>query len=470
MVKTLALLSAFMLKTQQSNETNDHGDDSRQQRESSPPGETSASFGEYYQATFHRKLDALNGVKRFNERYRIKGHLGAGAHGLILWATDRVPSDNPLGLPANASPTNPDNFDLDYIVDMEEAFEDSSSESSIATAVDSASHRPTRAELSAMRREYAVKRIFIRNRLVPVSVVREVKVLQYLRGNVHVIALLDVAPSGSSINLVFPLLPTNLTALIYAHTLNSGQVSLYGRMLAEGVAFLHENGIVHRDLKPSNLLVDWSGVLKICDFGQARAIDIGLEINGHRSELTYQVCTRWYRAPELLYGATSYGYDVDLWSVGCIIGEMVQEWPLYKGDSDIEQLSLVVKALGQPRGEWTQHLPDFNKIQFVHEEDDDSVPAGSYPRWLETLRLKSRSASNRCTDLVMDLLSRLCRYTERMTAAELVEHPFLNLDSVKENRDRLLVRAKCIKHMSGPRKNASGRDDKQQTDLRLQEK
>ena len=400
-------------------------------------------------------MDVINDVKRFNERFKIKGHLGAGAHGLILWAVDRDTEtiDNKLTNVEPARNQDAGNYDLDHIVDMEDAFEDS--DDSDDTTVDGG-QQLTKHQLSARKRQYAIKRIFIRNRMVPVSIVREIKVLQFLRCHPNVIELLDVSPSGSSINLIFPLVPTNLTALIYStsHKLNSSQCSLYGRMLAEGVAYMHQNGIVHRDLKPSNLLIDWSGVLKLCDFGQARAIDVGLEINGRRSELTYQVCTRWYRAPELLYGATNYSYDVDMWSVGCIIGEMVQEWPLFKGDTDIEQLSLVVKALGQPKGEWTEQLPDFNKIQFVHDDADESENInGIYPKWLENIRSKTRSASNRCTDKVMDLLFKLCRYTERIKAQDLLQHPFLNQESVKQNRDNLLIQAKFIKHMSGPQKN-----------------
>lgn len=412
------------------------------------------SFAQYYQSTFFSKLDAINGVKRFNERYQVKGHLGAGAHGLILLAVDRKPE--PTFFDAKfARNQSTDNIDLDhYVVDMEDAFEDS--EDSDATTVDNEEEGQvaSREQLSAWKRQYAVKRMFIRNRVLPVSVVREIKVLQYLlNGHPNIIDLLDVSPSGSSINLVFPLLPTNLTALIYSSHLNSGQCALYSRMLVDGVAYLHQNGIIHRDLKPANLLIDWSGILKICDFGQARAIDIGLEINGHRSELTYQVCTRWYRAPEILYGSTSYSYDVDLWSVGCIIGEMIQEWPLFKGDTDIEQLSLVVKALGQPKGEWTELLPDFNKIHFVHEDVEvlEAKEGGNtFPLWLESIRRKV--SSNRCTNLVLDLLHKLCRYTERMNAQELLTHPFLNIDIIKENQDRLLVRSRIIKHLSGPPK------------------
>lgn len=103
------------------------------------------------------------------------------------------------------------------------------------------------------------------------------------------IELFDVKPSGSSVNLIFPLLPCNLTTLIYETGINPIQCAIYFRMLTMGVDHLHHNGIVHRDLKPSNLLIDWSGTLKLCDFGQARAIDVRVKLNGQNSELSYQV-------------------------------------------------------------------------------------------------------------------------------------------------------------------------------------
>ncbi|KAH9399895.1 Cyclin-dependent kinase 20 [Tyrophagus putrescentiae] len=491
MVKPSSILSSLMSRPKPPAAVSGNSNFNWQPSENTSTSTPDNNFAQYYQSTFFSKLDALNGVKRFNERYRIKGHLGAGAHGLILWATDRTPPQpQPSVFDTKNSTTTVDSFDLEQnVLETEDAyFRDTSSsgEDSDATTVDENEELTAtkRQIFSSKSRQYAVKRMFIRNRVVPVSVIREIKVLQYLSssggrgGHPHIIDLLDVSPSGSSVNLVFPLLPTNLTTLIYSSppSLNSRQCALYGRMLAEGVAYLHSNGIIHRDLKPANLLIDWEGILKIADFGQARAIDIGLEVNGRRSELTYQVCTRWYRAPELLYGATNYGYDVDLWSVGCILGEMLGRWPLFKGDTDIEQLSLVVRALGTPKGAWTELLPDFNKITFVHDDeeeernesfDDQQIlsTGGStrWPRWLESLRQKccsrgspasSASSAARCPDQVLDLLFKLCRYTDRLNAQELLAHPFLNFEpGAGKALRRLLVRSKAVKHLSGPQKN-----------------
>ncbi|XP_032326964.1 cyclin-dependent kinase 20 isoform X2 [Camelus ferus] len=143
------------------------------------------------------------------------------------------------------------------------------------------------------------------------------------------------------------------------------QVKSYLQMLLKGVAFCHANNIVHRDLKPANLLISASGQLKIADFGLARVFSP----DGSRL-YTHQVATRWYRAPELLYGARQYDQGVDLWAVGCILGELLNGSPLFPGENDIEQLCCVLRILGTPSPQvWPEitELPDYNKISFKEQ-------------------------------------------------------------------------------------------------------
>lgn len=94
-------------------------------------------------------------------------------------------------------------------------------------------------------------------------------------------------------------------------------------------------------MKPENVLVSTNGVVKLCDFGFAR-----LATNTNEP-LTDYVATRWYRAPELLVGDQSYGAGVDIWAVGCLFSEMMTGEPLFPGESDIDQLFLIVKMLGE---------------------------------------------------------------------------------------------------------------------------
>ena len=100
---------------------------------------------------------------------------------------------------------------------------------------------------------------------------------------------------------------------------------------------------MHRDLKPANLLISPTGHLKIADFGLARVFS-----SDEGRLYSHQVATRWYRAPELLYGARKYDQAVDLWAVGCIFGELINNSPLFAGENDIDQLYSVLRVIGTP--------------------------------------------------------------------------------------------------------------------------
>ncbi|XP_076314187.1 cyclin-dependent kinase 20-like isoform X2 [Tachypleus tridentatus] len=198
---------------------------------------------------------------------------------------------------------------------------------------------------------------------IPCSVLREIKALQQLNHE-NVVKLLDVFPYGSSVALVFEYMPTDLSVLLYDpdEPLKEAQIKAYMSMLLKGVDYCHSLRIMHRDLKPANLLISCTGWLKIADFGLACLLD-----NNPDKQYSHQVATRWYRAPELLYGARHYNQGVDLWAVGCIFGEMLNCFPLFRGDNDIEQLSLVLRALGTPDEQsWpgVTELPDYKKISF----------------------------------------------------------------------------------------------------------
>jgi serine/threonine protein kinase len=102
--------------------------------------------------------------------------------------------------------------------------------------------------------------------------------------------------------------------------------------LLKGMDFCHARGIMHRDLKPQNLLVDKRGILKLADFGLARAFMIPVR------QYTHEVVTLWYRAPEILLGQKTYAPAVDMWSIGTIFAEMVNQHPLWPGISEIDEL------------------------------------------------------------------------------------------------------------------------------------
>ena len=126
-----------------------------------------------------------------------------------------------------------------------------------------------------------------------------------------------------------------------------------------GLEYLHANWILHRDLKPNNLLMNRDGILKIADFGLAKFYGSPNRV------YTHIVVTRWYRAPELLFGARNYGTGVDVWAVGCILAELLLRIPFVAGDTDLDQLAKIFQAMGTPTEEsWPGHtkLPDY--VQF----------------------------------------------------------------------------------------------------------
>lgn len=104
-------------------------------------------------------------------------------------------------------------------------------------------------------------------------------------------------------------------------------------------------GIAHRDIKPQNILIDYhKHKVVICDFGSAKQLVVG------ESNLAY-ICSRCYRAPELIFGATNYTTQIDMWSLGCVLVEMINEEPPFIGDSQIDQLIEIIKILGTPSKE-----------------------------------------------------------------------------------------------------------------------
>ncbi|XP_042306066.1 cyclin-dependent kinase 7 isoform X2 [Sceloporus undulatus] len=150
------------------------------------------------------------------------------------------------------------------------------------------------------------------------TALREIKLLQEL-SHPNIIGLLDAFGHKSNISLVFDFMETDLEVIIKdtSLVLTPSHIKAYMLMTLQGLEYLHEYWILHRDLKPNNLLLDENGVLKLADFGLAKSFGSPNRV------YTHQVVTRWYRAPELLFGARMYGVGVDMWAVGCILAELL---------------------------------------------------------------------------------------------------------------------------------------------------
>ncbi|KAK1364310.1 Mitogen-activated protein kinase [Heracleum sosnowskyi] len=175
---------------------------------------------------------------------------------------------------------------------------------------------------------------------------REIKLLRHM-DHANVIAVKDIIrpPQKESFNdvyIVYELMDMDLHQIIRSHqqlTDNHCRYLLY--QLLRGLKYIHSANVLHRDLKPSNLLLNANCDLKIGDFGLARTAS-------HTDFMTGYVVTRWYRAPELLLNCSEYTAAVDIWSVGCILGEILTRQPLFPGEHYLHQMRLITELIGSP--------------------------------------------------------------------------------------------------------------------------
>ncbi|GAA6063066.1 hypothetical protein JCM10212_003124 [Sporobolomyces blumeae] len=195
---------------------------------------------------------------------------------------------------------------------------------------------------------------------------------------------------------------SNMPTPFLASEIKTLMLQLIGAM-----ATCHDNWIIHRDLKTSNLLMNNRGQIKVADFGLARTYGDPL------GDMTQLVVTLWYRAPELLFGATEYTTAVDMWSIGCIFGELILREPLLPGRGEIDQVSRIFKLLGRPTDEmW----PGFRSLPNAKSFNLEAAPPFS------TLSRTFRYI----TTAGLDLMSRLLTYDpeKRITAEEALQHPY----------------------------------------------
>jgi len=246
---------------------------------------------------------------------------------------------------------------------------------------------------------------------VPSTAIREIALLKEV-SHPNVVPLLEVFCKPTKLVLVFELLDNDLKK--YMKTLNGrltpGVVKNFAFQLCRGVEFCHANRIIHRDIKPQNLLIDSRLRLKLADFGLARAFSVPVP------KYTHEVVTVWYRPPEILLGATHYSVPIDLWSIGCVIGEMATGAPLFAGDSEIDTIFKVFQKLGTPTEQtWpgVSELPDFKP---------------SFPKWPTRRWDNIRNTAQQVGADGIDLLERLVCYdpAKRISARRALTHAYFS--------------------------------------------
>ncbi|KRX75407.1 Glycogen synthase kinase-3 beta [Trichinella sp. T6] len=184
-------------------------------------------------------------------------------------------------------------------------------------------------------------------------------------------------------------------------------VKLFMYQLFRALAYIHSLGICHRDIKPQNLLLDPdTAVLKLCDFGSAKHLIQG------EPNVSY-ICSRYYRAPELIFGATNYTTSIDVWSAGCVLAELLLGQPIFPGESGVDQLVEIIKILGTPsRQQITKMNATFAEF---------GLPQIKAHPWSKVFRPRTPPEA-------IDLISHLLEYSpdQRMTPLEACAHPVFN--------------------------------------------
>lgn len=253
----------------------------------------------------------------------------------------------------------------------------------------------------------------------PVTALREIRTLQESRHE-HVVGLREVV-MGSALDevyIVMEFVDHDLKALedVMPEPFLPSEVKTLMGQLCSAVAFLHSHWILHRDLKTSNILMNNRGEIKLADFGMARYTGDPPPPN-----LTQLVVTLWYRAPELLLGAKVYGFEIDVWSVGCIFGELLRKEPLLQGKNEVDQVSKILALTGLPtESSWStfRRLPNARTLR---------LPANPPPHMTRpNIRQTFPFLTNAGVDLLTSMLS--LNPDTRPTAAQALEHPYFRED------------------------------------------
>jgi serine/threonine protein kinase len=248
---------------------------------------------------------------------------------------------------------------------------------------------------------------------IPHPVARELLVASRV-SSPFLVQTIEVLPYGSHMVLVMERCTEDLATLLHRCTLTRpfplSIAQSYMKMLLSALHTLHAGGVLHRDVKPANCFIAGDGRLKLGDFGLSRA-------RSTDDDMSHEVVSRWYRAPELLFGQRRYGGEVDIWSAGCVFAEMLRGYgrPLFTGDGDISQIAKIFDVLGTPAGAASaiyRQLPDWEKV-YLEEKKGSG---------LQSLLPFAPTAA-------LDLLSALLDLDPgaRLTAAEALRHAFFAL-------------------------------------------
>ncbi|KAK4492012.1 hypothetical protein RD792_002800 [Penstemon davidsonii] len=262
--------------------------------------------------------------------------------------------------------------------------------------------------------EVAIKRIAnaFDNRIDAKRTLREIKLLTHM-DHENVIKIKDIIQPAdredfNDVYIAYELMDTDLHQIICSsQELTDDHCQYFLYQLLRGLKYVHSAEVLHRDLKPSNLLLNANCDLKICDFGLART-------TSETDFMTEYVVTRWYRAPELLLNCSEYTSAIDMWSVGCILMEILKRKPLFPGKDYVQQLGLINELLGSPEDSDLGFLRSDNARKYVKQLPH--VPKQPFSKKFPDI-----------SPVAIDLAERMLVFdpAKRITVEEALNHPFL---------------------------------------------
>ncbi|KAM7218947.1 Protein kinase-like domain containing protein [Rhypophila decipiens] len=291
----------------------------------------------------------------------------------------------------------------------------------------------------------AIKKIKVQKEYqdgLPPDAVRELKYLKELH-HPNIISLISVFSSkDQNLNLVLELLPLGDLEMLIRDvervSYGAADIKAWMGMLTRAVWFCHDNFVLHRDIKPNNLLIAADGEVKLADFGLARSF----ADPGHK--MTSNVITRWYRPPELLFGARHYSGAVDIWSVGMVFAELIIRNPYLPGNTEVEQISLICRQIGTPTEE---NWPGVTQLK------EYTVPSQVFPvQKKDAYMARFGSVGVEGVDLLAKTL--ILNPKNRITARQMLEHKWWHMDPKPTRKEDL------------PKKSGSEADEKAANDLK----
>jgi mitogen-activated protein kinase 1/3 len=219
--------------------------------------------------------------------------------------------------------------------------------------------------------------------------------------------------SNQDVYLIQELMDTDMQRVIQHQQLSDDHCQYFVYQILRGLKALHSANVLHRDLKPSNLLVNANCYLKISDLGLARST---AGVRDEQASMTEYVATRWYRAPEIMLDYRQYTKAIDVWSVGCILAEMLNSKPLLPGENDSDQINLIFELLGTPTAEDYEAIRSKRTRTYIHG-------LAVKPK----LPLKNIFAE--ASDSALDLLEKLLTFnpTNRLTVKQALGYPYLEV-------------------------------------------